>query len=68
MRIDDLPIFRDIRDRLGEANCLQSLGDLRTRLSDLEGAKTASMRQHAILEAEKRFSQTGRGIYDPPRP
>ncbi len=29
-----LPIFREVRDRLGEANCLRSLGDLAMREED----------------------------------
>jgi hypothetical protein len=36
-----LVLAKEAGDRAGEANCLQSLGDLRMRLSDLEGAKNA---------------------------
>ncbi|MBM4034919.1 MAG: tetratricopeptide repeat protein [Planctomycetes bacterium] len=34
-----LPLFREVRDRLGEANCRMSLGDLKTRVADLDGAR-----------------------------
>ncbi|MER2626682.1 MAG: tetratricopeptide repeat protein, partial [Accumulibacter sp.] len=34
-----LPIYRQIDDRLGEANALKSLGDLKTRTDDLAGAR-----------------------------
>jgi len=36
-----LPIFRQIEDRLGEANTLQALGDLKRRTDDLAGARQA---------------------------
>ncbi|MFP4033123.1 MAG: hypothetical protein ACLFTV_16320, partial [Desulfococcaceae bacterium] len=36
-----LPIYREIGARLGEANCLTSLGDLQMRMSDLSGAKSS---------------------------
>ncbi|MCC6785767.1 MAG: CHAT domain-containing protein, partial [Planctomycetes bacterium] len=36
-----LPIYREIHDRLGEANTLLALGDLRRRVADLEGARAA---------------------------
>jgi tetratricopeptide (TPR) repeat protein len=34
-----LPIYRQIDERLGEANALKSLGDLKTRTADLAGAR-----------------------------
>ena len=36
-----LPIFRQIEDRLGEANTLKALGDLKRRTDDLAGARQA---------------------------
>ncbi|MDP8225866.1 MAG: hypothetical protein P9L99_21070, partial [Candidatus Lernaella stagnicola] len=36
-----LPLFRAIGSRLGEANCLWSLGDLALRESDLSGARAS---------------------------
>jgi tetratricopeptide (TPR) repeat protein len=36
-----LPLYREIADRLGEANVLQALGDLQRRVADLSGARAS---------------------------
>jgi tetratricopeptide (TPR) repeat protein len=36
-----LPIYREIEDRLGEANVLQAMGDLLMRVADLAGARAS---------------------------
>ncbi|MDZ4798615.1 MAG: tetratricopeptide repeat protein, partial [Bryobacteraceae bacterium] len=37
--LEALPIFREVGDRLGEANCIMSLGDIALRRSDHEQAR-----------------------------
>ncbi|MFN8003146.1 MAG: tetratricopeptide repeat protein [Acidobacteriota bacterium] len=36
-----LPLYRQIEDRLGEANVLQAIGDLLMRVADLSGARAS---------------------------
>jgi hypothetical protein len=49
-----LPLFRQVGDVIGEANCIKSLGDVALRRSDHEGARA---RYEKVLSLYRRIEQ-----------
>ncbi len=58
-----LPLYRQVGDVLGEANCIQSLGDIALARSDHEGARQRYEAGAAALPAGRR--RAGRGQLHP---